>query len=380
MSRKREHDPSELVLFATAARGTEGAVRDELRELGFRGVRADRGGVHFGRSLDEGFRATLELRTALRVLFKLGEFEAPHEGALYEGVSQLDWLPYLTARHTMAVRAYCRDSRLTHSQFIAQKTKDAVVDQLRGRLGARPSVDLDDPDVTLFVHLLRDQATVYLDLSGSSLHRRGWRAKALDAPLKESLAASILRLSGWDRKRPLVDPMCGSGTIPIEAWLWSRDVAPGLAREQFGFERWACHDEAAVRRMKELRERARAKIKKDGPPITGSDVDLEALAIARENAAAAGATVELRRRSLRDLQPTTPPGMIVVNPPYGERISAPEEVYEDLGRLPEKLPGHRISILAGAPSVVSYARARAESSLTVYNGDIECRLITWEGR
>jgi putative N6-adenine-specific DNA methylase len=371
-------DSAEPILFATAARGTEGAVRDELRELGFRGVRADRGGVHFGRSLDEGFRAALEMRCAIRILQRVAAFEAPDEGALYEGVRAVDWRPWLTPKHTLAVRAFCRDSRLTHSQFIAQKTKDGVVDQLRAVLGARPSVDLDDPDVTLFVHLVRDHATVYLDLSGGSLHRRGWRARALDAPLKESLAAAILRLSGWDRERPLVDPMCGSGTIAIEAALWARRVAPGLARERFGFERWACHDEAAARRMAELREAARAKIRKECPPIRGCDIDLGALSIARENAAAAGVTVSFRRASVRDLAPTTPPGVVVTNPPYGERLEVPEEVFFDLGRAVGRLSGHRVAILAGAPSVVQHIRVRPEKSLVVYNGDIECRLITYD--
>jgi putative N6-adenine-specific DNA methylase len=373
-------EPTETILFATAARGTEGAVRDELRELGFRGVRADRGGVHFGRSLDEGFRAALELRTALRVLVRVAVFEAPDEDALYEGVASVDWRPYLTPQHTLAVRAFCRDSRLTHSQYIAQRTKDAVVDQLREQLGARPSVNLDDPDVALFVHLVADEATVYLDLSGSSLHRRGWRARAMDAPLKESLAAAILRLSGWDRERPLVDPMCGSGTIPIEAALWARRVAPGLSRERFGFERWACHDEAAARRMADLRAEARARIRTECPPIVGSDVDLEALSIARENAAAAGVAVTFRRAGIRDLMPTEPPGMVIMNPPYGERLDASDALFQDLGRAVGRLGGHRVAILAGAPSIVQHIRARAEKGLTVWNGDIECRLLTYEVR
>src|SRR4051812_22774431 len=165
-------------LFATAARGTEGALRDELRELGFQGVRADRGGVHFAGELAEGARACLELRTAIRVLWSLDTFHAPSGEALYEGIAGIDWRPYLTSRHTLAVRASCRDGALTHTQFVAQKTKDAIVDQLRNRAGARPSVDLADPDLTLFVHLVRDRATVYLDLSGESLHRRGWRSRA----------------------------------------------------------------------------------------------------------------------------------------------------------------------------------------------------------
>jgi putative N6-adenine-specific DNA methylase len=370
--------PSEPILFATAARGTEGAVRDELRDLGFRGVRADRGGVHFGRSLDEGFRACLELRTAIRVLYRLSTFEAPSDEALYAGVAAVDWTPFLTARHTLAVRAVCHSSRLTHSQFIAQKTKDAVVDQLRARLGARPSVDLDDPDVTLFVHLARDRATVYLDVSGGSLHRRGWRARAGEAPLKESLAAAALRLSGWDRQQPLVDPMCGAGTIAVEAALWARHVAPGLSRDRFGFERWACHDEASARRAAELRELARSKILASGPEVRGSDVDLAALAAARDNARDAGVAVTFRRASVRDLAPGGEPGVVVTNPPYGERLEAPGDLYRDMAHAFTLLHGWRVAILSGTPAIERAMRRRADKALAVWNGDIECRLLVYE--
>jgi 23S rRNA G2445 N2-methylase RlmL len=367
---------SDPILFATAARGTEGAVRDELRELGFRGVRADRGGVHFGRVIDEGFRACIEMRTAIRVLGRLACFDAPDGDALYEGVSAVDWGPFLTQEHTLAVRCSLRDSALTHSQFVAQRTKDAVVDQLRARLGARPSVDLDDPDVSIFVHLVRDRATVYLDLSGGSLHKRGFRARAEagDAPLKETLAAAILRLSGWDR----VDPMCGSGTIAIEAALSSRRIAPGLSRERFGFERWACHDEAAARRAAELREQARAKILPVGPPIHGHDVSLDALAGARDSARAAGVSVSWKRASVRDLVPEGPPGMVVTNPPYGERIEAGDELYGDIGRAFSRLSGWRIAVLAGSPAIARAIKLRPERALVVYNGDIECRLLTYD--
>jgi putative N6-adenine-specific DNA methylase len=368
----------EPILFATAARGTEGAVRDELRELGFRGVRADRGGVHFGRSLDEGFRACIELRTAIRVLYRLGAFEAPSGEALYEGVAAIDWRPFLSPRHTLAVRAVCHSSRLTHSQFVAQKTKDAVVDQLRDKFGARPSVDLEDPDVTLFVHLARDRATVYVDVSGGSLHRRGWRARAGEAPLKESLAAAMLRLSGWDRERPLVDPMCGAGTIPIEAALWARGIAPGLARDRFGFERWACHDEATARRAAELREYARAKAREGGPRVEGSDVDLGALALARDNARAAGAAVSFRRASVRDLSARGERGVVVTNPPYGERIDASSTLYRDMAQAFGALAGWRVVILAGTPAIERAMRRRPSSALVVFNGDIECRLLVYD--
>jgi putative N6-adenine-specific DNA methylase len=349
-----------MELFATAAKGTEPALRDELRELRFRGVRAARGGVHFSGPLDEGMRACIELRTAVRVLTELAAFDAPTGEALYEGAAGIDWAPYLSPAHTLAVRAACRSSALTHTQFIAQKTKDALVDQLRRRFGSRPSVDRDDPDVALFVHLVHDRATVYADLSGGALHRRGYRAQAVEAPLKETLAAAILRLAGWDRARPLIDPMCGSGTLALEAALWARDIAPGLsAGRRFGFERWACHDPPAARRA----------------------ADPAAVEIARANARTAGVQIDARRRPLRDLAPTSPPGQVVVNPPYGERLEVPAELYGELAAALGRLGGHRAAILAGTPEIeraMRSARIPLERSLVVYNGPIECRLLSYE--
>ena len=281
--------------FATAAKGTEPALRDELRENRFPHVRADRGGVHFEGPLEEGFRACLVLRCAGRVLHEVGRFEAKTADALYDGVRTIDWCEHLNAQKTLAVRATCRSSALTHTQFVAQRTKDAIVDQIREREDGRPSVDREDPDVTVFVHLAKDEATIYLDLSGESLHRRGYREVPTEAPLKEHLAAAILRIAGWDRRSALVDPMCGSGTLAIEAWLWSRNVAPGLARAQFGFERWTSHDETKRRTMVELREEARQKMLSEGPAIFASDVDASALKAATDAARIAGASIEMRR-------------------------------------------------------------------------------------
>ena len=375
------NDPKALndrPLFATAARGTEGALRDELRELGFRSVRADRGGVHFaGEPEVEGARACLWLRTALRVLFFRATFDAPDGASLYDGVRALDWAPYLSARHTLAVRAVCRDSQLTHSQFIAQKTKDAIVDQLRDRTGARPSVDLEDPDVTLFVHVVRDRATVYLDVSGESLHRRGYRSGTHDAPLKENLAAAVVRLSGWDRESQLIDPMCGSGTIPIEAALWARRIAPGLSRPRFGIERWACHGEREARGLADLRAAARAAALPAGPEIIGADVDPGALLLAEANARAAGVSITLRRRSISELTREAERGFVVVNPPYGERVAASEALYRSMAQALARLRGYQVAILAGTPAMVRPIRWRAESAVAVYNGDIECRLLVF---
>ncbi|UQA63769.1 methyltransferase [Polyangium aurulentum] len=364
--------------FATAAKGTEVALRDELREKRFRKVRADRGGVHFEGPIEEGYRACIELSIAVRVLLLLTEMDAPSGEALYEGVREVDFGPFLHPRLTLAVRASCKDSRLTHTQFIAQKTKDAIVDQLRDRLGARPSVDLEDPDVVLSVHLVRDRASLYVDLSGESLHRRGYRTHVEEAPLKETLAAAILRLSGWDRKSPLLDPMCGSGTIAIEAALLAHDVAPGLLRPRHGFERWASHDAGAARRTAELRDAARARIRKEGPLVMGSDVSATALETARRNARATGMNVRFLKRDVRDIEPLRPPGFVVTNPPYGERLEGGPELYEGMAEaFTTRMRWHTVVILAGTPAILRAMRMRPAKEITVFNGPIECRLLTY---
>ncbi len=232
----------------------------------------------------------------MRVLVELASFDAPNGDALYEGVSRVDWAPYLSPVHTLAVRASCRSSALTHTQFIAQRTKDAIVDQIRRRVGARPSVDLEDPDLALFLHLSATARTLYADVGGAALHRRGYRTHIGGAPLKETLAAALLRLSGWDRARPLVDPMCGAGTIALEAALWARDIAPGLRAQRFGFERWARHDQAAARRTTEP---ATPPARGSGPRAPRSSPPTSTPApprITRGNARMAGVQLEVRCR------------------------------------------------------------------------------------
>jgi 23S rRNA G2445 N2-methylase RlmL len=363
--------------FATAAKGTEPALRDELRELRVPGVRADRGGVHFEGSLASAATACLWSRVAARVLLEVADFEAPDAAALYEGARAIDWAEWLTPQTTLAVRATCRSSRLTHSQFIAQKTKDAIVDGLRDRQGARPSVDRDDPDVGVAVHLARDRATLYLDVGGSSLHERGWRANGGTAPLRENLAAAIVRLSGWDRQKPLLDPMCGAGTLAIEAATWARRIAPGLSRTRFGFERWADHDATAREGMRELRQLAREARLAEGPPVRASDLDERALERTRENARAAGVELVVERRDARSIAPLVPAGTVVTNPPYGERIEADRELFESLGRSLRALHGHGVAVLAGTPEIERAMKRAPDRWWILHNGPIECRLLVY---
>lgn len=357
--------------FATAAKGTEPLLRDELNELGLPRVRADRGGVHFGAERADAFRACLWSRIAQRVLEPLAEFPSPDEDALYAGVKGIDWRRVLDAQRTLAVRAACRSSRLTHTQYIAQRTKDAVVDQLRERQGQRPNVDRHAPDVQLFVHLVKDRASVYLDYSGDSLHEHGFRPEQGAAPIKETLAAALLRYSGWDRASPLVDPMCGSATLLLEAGLWAARRAPGLSRSQFGFERWLDFDEQAARQMAELRQEARDLARPLELPLIGSDTDPKALDAARANAKVAKLRLDLRESPVSSAVPSADNGGLVSNPPYGKRLSQGLDLRSQLGAMLRRFEQYQRGMILPRSFELPLP---ADRFLLVFNGAIECEL------
>ena len=369
--------------FATAAKGTEGALRDELRELRLPAVKAERGGVRFGGTLLDAYRACIGSRIAVRVLQEVGRFPCVDGDALYEGVREAyRWDEVLDVRRTLAVTAALKSSQLTHSAFVAQRTKDAIVDQLREKLGARPDVDKSDPDVAVFVHLVKDEAAIYLDVSGESLHRRGWRAKAREAPLKETLAASILRLAGWDRTRPLADPMCGSGTLAIEGAQWARRIPPGLSRECFGGERWASHDATCASELDTLRQDLRSRIRpaSEAPDVLAADIDPRAVAQTKENARLAGVPeIHVVEQDIAALGPAEPAGHVVVNPPYGVRLAIGEALVERMAYVFRTLPGHRISVICADDSLVRALKPlRPSQEHALWNGDLECRLFSWD--
>lgn len=362
--------------FATCAGGTELALKDELRELRFRKVRADRGGVRFEGPWRDGFRACLTSRIAVRILACIARLQAATSDELHEGVRALEWERWLSPQHTLSVSAISKSSRLTHTNFIAQRTKDAIVDRLRERDGARPSVDRDNPDLAIFVHLAKDEAGVHLDLSGESLHRRGYRTEIGEAPLKETLAAAMLRISAWDRMSPLIDPLCGSGTIPIEADLSARNVAPGRMRERFGIERWLSHDPLERALFAQIRAELHEAERASGPPILGTDDSSRAIDVARANAGRAGAKVEFFRRSLRDFQAPSERSMIIANPPYGQRID-PRDFYRELREALPRMRGQRLGLLLYEPPP-RWLLPEPHVLHPLYNGALECRLALWD--
>jgi putative N6-adenine-specific DNA methylase len=311
-----------MKFFATCAKGTEGALRKELAAAGLKHLKGERGGVHFGGTLEAGMRACLHSRTAMRVLLEVATFPAPDRDGLYEGARAAEWTEWLTPKHTFAVEANVASATLTHSGFAALVVKDAVVDALRESAGDRPNVDPKDPDVLLVLHVARDQATLSLDLAGHPLHRRGYRAAMTKAPLKETLGAAMLSLGGVPLDAPFVDPMAGSGTLAIEQALRARRIPPGLGRA-FGFQRWPGYRGGPQSAWDRLRAEARANVLPRAPaPILARDLNPKAVAAIRENAEAAGvaADIVIERGDARDLVPGQTPGTICTNPPYGERL------------------------------------------------------------
>lgn len=376
-------------LFATVPKGMESLLAAELRALGALEVAETRAGARFSADLTTAYRVCLWSRVASRILLPLAEFEAPTPEDLYDGVRSVRWDEHLSRDGTLAVDFTTSDSRITHSHFGALKVKDAVVDQFRERFGVRPSVDLEHPDLRINVYLHRDRAIVSLDLSGESLHRRGYRQEGVQAPLKENLAAAVLLRAGWPAVAaeggPLLDPMCGSGTLPIEAALMAADIAPGLARPDFGFLGWRRHDAvtwaALLAEARERREQGLSRL----PPIAGCDADAGAVRIASANVDRAGlrGRIGIARHPLGQCRPPGDrPGLVAVNPPYGQRLGEVrdlEGLYAELGAwLKRDLSGWKAAVLTGNPDLGKRMGLRARRLYTLYNGPIECKLLNFE--
>lgn len=372
--------------FAISAKGIESVTASELTRLGAKEVKAIPGGVHFEGDLELLYRANLWLRTASRVLMPLKEFSAKTPQMLYDQVRRLKWEQLLNPDMTFAVDCTLSGQKIegmNHSKYVALKIKDAIVDQLRMKQGARPNVDTERPDIKVVAHVSNGRCTLSLDSSGASLHERGYRVSGAKAPLKETLAAAIIELSGWNPETPFIDPMCGSGTLVLEAALKARNVAPGLFRDRFGFFGWPDFDEKL---WQELVEDAMSKKLDRAPqPIVGSDRDRYAIATALDNAKRAGLTrtVHFERRELNALEPVgEKPGTLIVNPPYGERLGEVEELkglYEQLGDLfKQRMKGYTAFIFTGNLELSKSVGLRASRRIELFNGPIECRLLRYD--
>jgi 23S rRNA (guanine2445-N2)-methyltransferase / 23S rRNA (guanine2069-N7)-methyltransferase len=307
--------------------------------------------------------------------------------ALYAGVRTIKWTEYLDANHTFAIDASGTSPTLRHTHFTALRIKDAVVDTLRDASGARPDVNVESPDVKIIAHLSRDKCDVSLDVSGEALFKRGYRKDPAKASLKETLAAAMLIASGYDGQRPLIDPMCGAGTIALEAALIAHRCAPGLNRT-FGVEKWPICDATMRSTLQKLREEARAQIRKEAPIIRASDRDQECVQATGRNAAnlnipGVHKPIELAVADARELDAISPPGYVVSNPPYGQRLEGGgrkqlKSFFWQLGQRWRTLHGHRVALLAGGPELESAFGMRPIARRPMFNGPIECQLLQYD--
>ncbi len=358
--------------------GTENVLCDELRELGFASVRLNRGGIPFRGTMQDGWRACLQSRIAARIQVLLARFPCRTPDDLYLGVQGVDWKTFISRTQTLAVSAVSREDALSHSGFAALKVKDAIVDQLREGVGERPDVDREDADVRVFAHVANQKAAVYLDLAGEPLNKRGYRKVAGEAPLRETIAAALLRMAGWDRETPLTDPMCGSGTIAIEAAMWAGNMAPGLLRDQFGFERWANYDEDAAVALRLLRGKLRGAAKGTMPRIIASDRNADMIEAARQNARAAGVKLAFRTHDLVTHPPAGEKGFIVTNPPYGQRLEMAPEFPRQLAAVCSRLHGWRIGILTASPAYQQAISAKPVQAIQIPNGGLDCTFLVYD--
>ena len=377
--------------FATCAKGMEYLLRDELRALGADDAREALAGVHFSGELALAYRACLWSRLASRILLVLAEFDAADADALYAGAQAIDWSSHLDVEGTFAIDAVGGSGALRHSQFVALRVKDAIADQFRERCGARPNVDVAQPSIRVNVRVHKGRASLALDLAGTPLHRRGWRQGTGEAPLKENLASAILLRADWPRIAreggALVDPMCGSATLLIEGALMAADVAPGLRRDYFGFLGWRGHDAAMWQALRdEAESRAQGGLRALQPVFFGFDADPRVLEEARRNAQQAGVEgfLHLARQSAQYLQRPegAASGLVVCNPPYGERLGerqALAPLYRALGdRLREDFTGWHAGVIVADDELGHAIGLRAAKRYTLYNGALECRLLTFD--
>jgi putative N6-adenine-specific DNA methylase len=367
--------------FASCPRGLEALLGEELGALGADAPRAVPGGVAFTGSWETCYRANLWSRLASRILWRVGDFDYVSEADLYEGARTQDWPSLFAVERTLRVNVTAQKSPLKSLEFATLRIKDAVCDRFRDALGRRPDVDRARPDVRVHAYLDARRAVLYLDTSGEALFKRGWRSMAGEAPLRENLAAGIIRLSGWRPEEPLLDPMCGSGTLLVEAAAMARRRAPGLKRA-FGFEKLANFDDGLWKRLRA--EAAQPAARGVQPVLFGSDRDARALDAARRNLAAAGVErwVQLEQCDVLERRAPASSGILVANPPYGERVGSAEALerfYPQLGdALKKNFAGWRCHLITADLRLAKLIRLRPARRVPLFNGALECRLYEFD--
>lgn len=366
-------------LIAKTFMGLEPVLAKELTQLGANDVKIGRRMVSFTGDKEMMYRANFQLHTAIKILKPIRHFKANSADDVYEEIKKTDWTTYLDDNKTFAVDAVVFSEEFRHSKFVSYKVKDAIVDQFREKTGNRPNISVTNPDIRLNIHIAEDQCTLSLDSSGESLHRRGYRQESVEAPLNEVLAAGMILMTGWQGDTDFIDPMCGSGTLLIEAALIAHNMAPGLFRKEYAFEKWADFDAELFDRIYNDDSQER-EFKHH---IYGYDIDMKAVNTARLNVKAAGLTnsITIEQQDFKDFKQPQEKSLLVTNPPYGERISTPDLLgtYRMIGeRLKHEFTGNDAWVLSYREECFDQIGLKPSLKIPLYNGSLECEFRKYQ--
>ena len=366
-------------IIAKTFMGLEPVLAKELAQLGATDIKEGRRMVSFMGDKELLYRANFQLHTAIRILKPIKHFKALSADDVYEGVKDIDWSDYIAEDKTFAVDSVVFSEEFRHSKFVAYKVKDAIVDQFREKTGKRPNISVTNPDIRLNIHIAEDKCTLSLDSSGESLHRRGYRQESVEAPLNEVLAAGMILMTGWQGDCDFIDPMCGSGTLLVEAALIARNMAPGLFRKEYAFEKWPDFDADLFDKIYNDDSQER----EFHHHIYGYDVDIKAVNTARLNVKAAGLTkdITVTEQDFKDFTKPQNKSIIVTNPPYGERISTPDLLgtYKMIGeRLKHQFTGNEAWILSYREECFDQIGLKPSIKIPVFNGSLECEFRKYQ--
>jgi putative N6-adenine-specific DNA methylase len=354
--------------------GIETVLADELAALGAGNIRILNRAVSFTGDKKIMYRANYNLRTALKILVPISSTELKNESGLYDYIRTIQWDQYLGVDDTLAIEVSLKSDLYTHSQFVAQRIKDAIVDQFRDKYGRRPSVDLESPSLRVNAFVQQNMISLSLDSSSEPLYRRGYRFRQGLAPLNEVLAAGLIKLTGWNGDMPFIDFMCGSGTIAIEAAMMAANIPPGALGRPYGFQKWKEYDKELFREISH-----EGKNGKSGNIVYASDISSEAVHLAMSHArnALVNDKINFRTCDFNEVIPPEGPGVILINPPYGERI-IPADINELYARIGDKFKksfgGYTAWIFSGNAEAMKHVGLRPSRKIPLYNGQLECRL------
>jgi putative N6-adenine-specific DNA methylase len=360
-------------MIAKTFMGLENVLAEELIALGANNVQIGRRMVSFSGDKELMYRANFQLHTAIRILKPIATFKARSAEDMYEEVKKIDWSQYIEKGKTFSVDSVVYSDEFRNSRFVTYKVKDAIVDQFREKTGDRPNVSVTNPDIRLHIHIAEDEASLSLDSSGESLHRRGYRQESVEAPLNEVLAAGMILMTGWKGETDFIDPMCGSGTLLVEAALIARNISPGVFRKEFAFEKWPDFDADLF----DMIYNDDSQEKEFNHHIYGYDINIKAVNTARLNVRAAGLTkdITVEEQDFKDFTKPEQKSIMITNPPYGERISTPNllDTYKMIGeRLKHAFGGNDAWILSYREECFDQIGLKPSIKIPVFNGSLEC--------